>query len=263
MNILIIGDIVGRPGRQAVEALYPRIKEEYGIDFFIANGENAAAGSGITAKIADELFSLGVDVLTMGDHVWDQKEIYNYMQGHENLLRPLNYPRNVPGKGSVITASKNGYKVGVVNVVGQVFMKSIDSPFNVIKEEIACLSKETPIIIVDVHAEATSEKNAMAWYIDGTVSALVGTHTHIQTADEQILPKGMAFITDLGMTGPYRSVLGRDIESVLKRFTTQMPVRFGVASEDVKLCGVVVTVDELSGKATNIERIAISMNNDG
>jgi len=259
MNILIIGDVVGNPGRQAIAEIYPGLKEKYQVDFFIANCENAAHGAGITPKIADEIFSLGVDVITMGDHVWDQKDIYDYIRKNERILRPVNFPREAPGRGSVIGVSKNGYKVAVINAVGQVFMKPVDSPFVPVKEEVARLAKETPVIIVDMHAEATSEKIAMAWYLDGQVSAVVGTHTHVQTADEQIFPQGMAYITDLGMTGPYRSVLGREIEPVLKRFTTQLPAKYTIASEDVKLMGVLLDVDNLTGKAKTIERISVGL----
>ncbi|HRZ87541.1 MAG TPA: TIGR00282 family metallophosphoesterase [bacterium] len=259
MNILAIGDVVGNPGRRAIAETFSQIREQYSVDFFIANCENAAAGSGITPKIADEIFSMGVDVITMGDHVWDQKDVFDYIQKHERILRPANYPREAPGKGSVIAVSRDGHKVGVINAVGQVFMKPVDSPFAAVKEEVARIAKETPVIIVDIHAEATSEKIALGWYLDGQVSAVLGTHTHVQTADERIFPKGMAYITDLGMTGPYRSVLGREIEPVLRRFTTQLPSRFGVAEEDVKLMGVLIEVDHLTGKAGKISRISIDI----
>jgi hypothetical protein len=259
MNILVIGDVVGNPGRQAIAEIYPELRDRHQVDFFIANCENAAHGAGITPKIADEIFRLGVDVITMGDHVWDQKDVYDYIQKNEKILRPVNLPKESPGRGSVIGVSKNGYKVGVINAVGQVFMRPVDSPFNPVKEEVARVARETPIIIVDIHAEATSEKIAMGWYLDGLVSAVLGTHTHVQTADEQIFPKGMAYITDLGMTGPYRSVLGREIEPVLKRFTTQLPAKYTIATEDVKLMGVLLDIDNLTGKAKKITRISVDL----
>lgn len=259
MNILIIGDVVGKPGREAIAGIYPKLKEELAVDFFIANCENAAGGNGINPKIADEIFSMGVDVITMGDHVWDQKDIYGYIQANERIIRPANFPREAPGRGGVMAVSKNGYKVGVINVLGRIFMKPMDSPFVALKEEIARILKETPIIVVDVHAEATSEKIALAWYVDGQVSAVVGTHTHVQTADEQIFPKGTAYITDLGMTGPYRSILGREVEPILKRFLTQLPTKFDVATEDIRLLGALIEVDNMTGKAKKISRISVEL----
>ena len=254
MKILFIGDIVGSPGRLAVKELLPRITKRKRIDFVIANAENVAGGSGITPPLADELFGYGVDVLTSGDHIWKRKEIVEKLESDSRITRPANYPKEAPGLGSTVVKSKSGAKVGVVNLIGRVFMESVECPFKVAKEHIAKL-KDTKIIIVDMHAEATSEKIALGWYLDGTVSAILGTHTHIQTADEKILPNGTAYITDAGMTGPYDSVIGRKKEQVLSRFITQIPVRFEMAEGDVQLHGVVVDVDEDTGKARSIKRI--------
>lgn len=254
MKILAIGDIVGRPGREAMRMLLPKLKQEHSLDLIIANGENAAGGSGITPKLAEELFSYGVDGLTSGDHIWKRKEIFPYLETEKKLLRPANYPLQAPGKGSMII-EKNGIKIGVINLAGRIFMEAIRCPFVVAEEEINKLAKETKIIIVDFHAEATSEKVALGWYLDGKVSAVLGTHTHIQTADEKILPQGTAYITDLGMCGPYDSVIGRKKENVLQRFVVQVPIRFDVAKEDTHLCGVVLEIDEKSGKAVSIARV--------
>ncbi|MFC2149367.1 TIGR00282 family metallophosphoesterase [Candidatus Auribacterota bacterium] len=259
MNILVVGDIVGKPGRRAVEELYPKLKKAHAIDLFIANCENAAHGSGITSKIADEIFAMGVDVITMGDHMWDQKDIYDYVQKSDRILRPANYPKGVPGKGSVIAEAANGSKVAVINLVGRIFMNPAESPFTALNDLLDSLKRDTPVIIVDMHAEATSEKIALGWYADGRASAVLGTHTHVQTSDERVLPNGTAYISDLGMTGPHRSVLGREIEPVLKRFTTLMPSKLGVATEDVKLSGVVIDIDEMSGRAKGIKRICVDL----
>ena len=255
MRILFIGDIVGSPGRRAVNKLLPGLKGEYSLDFVIANAENASGGSGIIPKVADELFSSGVDVLTSGDHIWKRKEIYELIAHEKRILRPLNYPALAPGKGSNVFKTKTGVKVGVVNVNGRVFMDSLECPFNTTLAAQKELAQETKIIIVDIHAEATSEKVALGWYLDGKVSAVLGTHTHIQTADERILPLGTAYLTDVGMCGPYDSVIGRNVDNVLERFLTNLPVRFEVADKNIKLCAAVVDIDEKTGKANSITRI--------
>lgn len=261
MRILFIGDIVGRPGREAIKKLLPDIVKKKKIEFVIANGENAAGGSGVTPEIADELFSYGVDVITSGDHIWKKKEVIDYIQASMNLLRPLNYPKEVPGRGSTVLESKSGIKIAVINLLGRVFMEAVECPFRTSQEEIEKLKNKTNIIIVDIHAEATSEKIALSWYLDGKVSALIGTHTHVQTADERILPNGTAYLTDCGMTGPFDGVIGRKKEQILNRFITQMPTRFEMAEYDVRINGAVVDIDEKTGKANSIERIECKMKN--
>jgi len=255
MKILFIGDIVGSPGREAVKRLLPGLRKEYDLGFVIANAENAAGGSGITSGVAKELFDSGIDVLTSGDHIWKKREIFDFINQEERVLRPLNFPGNAPGGGFRIFKAKEGTKIGVVNVQGRVFMKALECPFKTSLLAVEELSKETKVIIVDIHAEATSEKVALGWYLDGRAAAILGTHTHIQTADARILPKGTAYITDAGMTGPFDSVIGRKIEDVLERFITSIPVRFEVAKENIQLHGVVLDIDENSGKARSIERI--------
>lgn len=260
MKILFIGDIVGSPGREAVDKLLPKLKAEHALDFIIANAENSSGGSGITQKTAEDLFNSGVDVLTSGDHIWKKKEIFELINQEERILRPLNYPAGAPGRGSSIFKTKSGEKIGVINVNGRVFMDALECPFKSVLAAQEELVKETKIIIVDIHAEATSEKVALGWYLDGKVSAVLGTHTHIQTADERILPQGTAYITDVGMAGPYDSVIGRKVDDVLTRFLTSIPVRFEVAEENIQLHGVVVEVDDKSGKARSILRIQEKLN---
>lgn len=255
MNILVIGDIIGRPGRKAVADLLPKLKRKHEIDLVIANGENAAGGMGITPKIVEELYSIGIDVITSGNHVWKHKEIYGTLDKDPALLRPANYPPKVPGKGSGIFSTDKGEKVGVLNLSGRVFLAELDCPFRKADEEIGKLSQETKTIIVDMHAEITSEKNAMGWYLDGRVSAVLGTHTHIPTADERILPKGTAYITDIGMVGSLDSVIGVKKELALKRFLSQIPIRFEVEKENIYLQGVVINIDSKTGKAASIRRI--------
>ncbi len=255
MKILMIGDIVGSPGRKAVEILTPKIKSREEIDFVIANAENAAGGSGLTPRLAEELFSYGVDVLTSGDHIWKKKEIVQLLDEEKRLLRPANYPKGVPGSGWGIYEIEGKMKIGVINLIGRIFMESVECPFRVGRELIEEIRQETPIIIVDIHAEATSEKIALSWYFDGLISALFGTHTHVQTADERIYPKGTAYLTDVGMTGPHDSVIGRKVEQILTRFITQLPTRFEMAEENVQLNGAVVTVDEKTGRATALKRV--------
>ncbi|MFH0854938.1 MAG: TIGR00282 family metallophosphoesterase [Candidatus Omnitrophota bacterium] len=255
MKILFIGDIVGSPGRRAVNKLIPGLKEEYSLDFVIANAENASGGSGIVPKVADELFASGVDVITSGDHIWKKSAIFELISREKRILRPVNFPASSPGKGSGVFRSKTGDKIGVINVNGRVFMEALDCPFKAALNARNELFPETKIIIVDVHAEATSEKVALGWYLDGKVSAVLGTHTHIQTADERVLPQGTAYLTDAGMCGPYDSVIGRKAENVLERFITGIPVRFEVAEGDVQLCGAVLDIDGETGRARSIERI--------
>lgn len=255
MRILFVGDIVGSPGRKAVQELIPLIRKREKIDFVIANSENAAGGSGLTPRLAEELFSYSVDVLTSGDHIWKKKEIVETLDEEKRLLRPANYPKGAPGSGWGVYSLKNKTKVGVINLVGRVFMESVECPFRVARDIIEEIKSETPIIIVDIHAEATSEKIALAWYLDGMVSAILGTHTHVQTADERIYPKGTAYLTDVGMTGPHDSVIGRKVEQILTRFITQLPTRFEMAEENVQLNGAIVTIDEKTGKAIDIKRV--------
>jgi len=255
MNILFIGDIVGSPGRQAIKELLPELKKEYRLAFTIANGENAAGGSGITPVLAQELFDTGIDVLTSGDHIWKKKEIFEIIDKEARILRPVNFPLGVPGRGWAVFKTRDNIKIGVINVQGRVFMEAIECPFRTSRQAQEALSKETNIIIVDIHAEATSEKVALGWYLDGKASAVLGTHTHIQTADERILPGGCAYITDVGMAGPFDSVIGRRIEDVLERFVTSVPNRFEVAKENIQVQGVVLDIDENTGRARSIIRI--------
>lgn len=255
MKILFIGDIVGSPGREAIEKLLPDIKEEQGVDFVVANAENAAGGSGIIPRIAAQLFDAGVDVLTSGDHIWKKKEIFEVIDKDRRILRPCNFPEGTPGYGWGIFSDRNGNRVGVINVNGRVFMDPLECPFRAALKYSEEIAKETKVIIVDIHAEATSEKVALGWYLDGRVSAVLGTHTHIQTADERVLPKGTAFITDVGMTGPCDSVIGRKVEDVLQRFLTLIPTRFNVAEENVKLQGAIVDIDENNGLARSVIRL--------
>lgn len=255
-KILVVGDTVGRPGRKACQEFIPKLRREEGIDFVVVNGENMAGGSGVTESTALELLTSGVDVLTSGDHIFKSKNTDTFFHTEKRVLRPANYPAGSPGFGSGVFTSLGGVKVGVVNVIGRVFLlEKGDSPFFRAKAEIDKLKRETPIIIVDIHAEATSEKIALGWYLDGEVSAIFGTHTHIQTADETILPKGTAYITDAGMTGPYKSVLGREVQPVLHKFLTGQPARFEVAKDDVRLSGAIIEVDPTNGKALSIRRI--------
>jgi len=257
MRVLFIGDIVGKPGRSAVRALLPKLSDRYKTDLVIANGENSAGGFGITKQVAEELFSLGIDVITGGNHIWDKKESFEYLSREERVLRPLNYPSGVVGNGSIII-NKAKKKVAVISVEGRVFMHNLDCPFRKAEEEIKRLKTETNIIIIDFHGEATSEKASFAHFVDGSVSAVVGTHTHVQTADERILPKGTAFITDVGMTGPYDSVIGVEKAQVLERFLLQMPVRFEVAKGPSIFSAVVIDIDAESGRAEAIQRLMLN-----
>ena len=255
MRFLLIGDVVGRPGRKCLHDLLPQIRINYQVDFTIANGENLASGTGINKKTAEELFESGVDFITTGNHVWDKKEAIEYLDKEQRIIRPLNYPPQAPGRGYAITECK-GIKIGIINTSGRVYMPALDCPFRTVAEAVQTIRKQTKIIIVDFHAEATSEKIALGRYLDGNVSAVVGTHTHVQTADERILRGGTAYITDLGMTGPVESVLGMDPEKVMTKFLTQMPVRFEVASKGpLQFNGVLIDVDENTGLATGISRL--------
>ena len=256
MLLLFIGDIVGKPGRKAVRYFLPRLRKSRGIDFVVANGENMAGGSGITPATASEVFEAGVDVMTSGDHLWDQREVESLLLSESRFVRPCNYPQGTPGQGSVVRQKDNLPPVAVLNLQGQTFMKPIENPFFAANEAVDELRKETSIIFVDMHAETTSEKIAMGRFLDGRVSAVVGTHTHVQTADEQIFPGGTAFLCDAGFTGPQESILGREIEPILRRFMTYRPQRFGVATERVTLNGVLIDIDTANGKARSIERIS-------
>ncbi len=255
MKILICGDTVGKAGRLACKEVIPRLKISESLDFVIVNGENLAGGSSITFETAQEIFDAGVDVITSGDHIFKKKEATELVEKNMRILRPLNYPAGTPGAGSVVVSAKNGVRVAVVNLLGRVFLRPVDCPFKTMEKELERLHRETPVVIVDMHAEATSEKVAMGWFLDGKVSAVVGTHTHVQTADETILPNGTAYLTELGMCGPYRSVIGRRIEQVLKQFLTQIPSRLEVADEDARLSGAIVEVNPSTGKALSIKRV--------
>ena len=259
MRLLFIGDIVGRPGRDLVRRGLSALVDHHGIDLVIANAENAAAGFGITREIGDQLLESGVDVLTSGNHIWDKKEALDYIGTEPRLLRPANYPAGVPGSGSYLSRTRDGASVGVINVMGRVFMIAIDDPFAVVLREIEALRARARVIFVDFHAEATSEKIAMGWHLDGKVTALVGTHTHVQTADERILPKGTAYLTDVGMTGPHDSVVGVEIQAALGRFLTALPARFETATANPRLHAVIVDADERTGLATDIERLSLGL----
>ncbi len=255
MKILFVGDVVGRIGRQALSNQLHRLVDIHQIDLVVVNGENAAAGFGLTANIANELFDLGIDVITSGNHIWDKREIYEQLDSQKRLLRPANYPPGLPGRGSGLFSTSGGIQVGIVNLEGRVFMNNLDCPFRAAEQLCEELRVHTPIILVDFHAEATSEKMALGCYLDGRVSAVVGTHTHVQTADEHILPGGTAYITDAGMTGSRDAVIGIRKELAIEKFLTQLPVRFEVAKKDPWLCGVLIEVDEKTGRALGIERI--------
>jgi metallophosphoesterase (TIGR00282 family) len=258
IRLLFIGDIVGRPGRDLVHRGLAGLVEYHRVDLVIANAENAAAGFGITREIGDQLLEWGVDVMTSGNHIWDKKEALNYIGAEPRLLRPANFPAGAPGNGSYLARSRDGRSVGVVNVMGRVFMLSIDDPFAVVLREIEALKERTRVVFVDFHAEATSEKIAMGWHLDGKVTAVVGTHTHVQTADERILPKATAYLTDVGMTGPHDSIIGVEIEAALGKFLTGMPAKFETATGNPRLNAVIVEADEQTGRAIDIERLSYS-----
>lgn len=250
MRILMVGDVIGKPGRRAVKTLVPTLRQELSLDLVIANAENAAGGRGLTLSTAEELLLSGVDILTSGNHIWDQKEIIPYLDGELPLVRPLNYPASVLGRGYLVRG-----QVLVINLMGRTFMASLDCPFRAMDALLAELREQPPIIIVDMHGEATSEKMAMGWYLDGRVSAVLGTHTHVGTIDARVLPGGTAYVTDVGMTGPVNSVIGDDPQAVIQRFLTMLPTALPVAGGPVMLNSVVVEVNEYTGKATRILRV--------
>jgi 2',3'-cyclic-nucleotide 2'-phosphodiesterase len=254
LTILFLGDIVGEPGRSAVVRRLPELKEKYALDFIVVNGENAAAGRGITGKITIDLLRAGVSVVTTGDHIWDQKDVFGFLDLEPRLLRPINYPEGAPGHGSIVLETAKA-KVGVINVQCRTFMQPIlENPFRAIEEVVAKVRAETPNILVDVHGETTSEKIAMGRFLDGKVSAVIGTHTHVQTADEEIFPGGTAFLCDAGMCGPTTSILGREIEPILSRFVSNLPASFPVAGGEVRLRGALLEIDEKTGRALRISR---------
>ncbi|MBW8894962.1 MAG: TIGR00282 family metallophosphoesterase [Acidobacteria bacterium] len=258
MRILFIGDIFGKPGREVARRAIPAIIEHRQIDFVIANVENSAAGFGVTGDIADTILEFGVDVMTTGNHVWDKKEVLEYIPRQPKLLRPGNFPAGAPGRGSYVGRTRTGEPVGVINLMGRIFMSPLDDPFAMAVREIDAMRPKTRVIIVDFHAEATSEKIAMGWHLDGRATAVFGTHTHVQTADERILPKGTACLTDVGMTGPHDSIIGVTIDAALGRFLNGMPAKFEAATGPGRLNAVVVTADPATGKATAIERLNLS-----
>lgn len=258
MKLLFVGDIVGRPGRYALNQTLGKLVDRHCVDLVIANGENAAAGFGLTAEVAKEIFDAGVDVITSGNHIWDKKEVFGYLERETRLLRPANYPPGLPGRGGAVFSTAGGVKVGVINLEGRAFMNNLECPFRAADLLVDELRSQTNLIFVDFHAETTSEKISLGHYLDGRISAIIGTHTHVQTADERILPGGTAYLTDVGMTGSRDSVIGIRKEEAIERFLTQLPIRFEVAKKDPWLCGALISIDEVSGKALAIERIQIA-----
>jgi hypothetical protein len=256
VNLLFVGDVVGEPGRHALRKILPELRERLHLDMVVANGENSAGGAGITVNTANELLNAGVDIVTSGDHLWDQKEVNILLQTEPRFIRPFNYPPGTIGQGSVVWRAEGQPPVAVLNLQGRTFMPAIENPFLCAKPEVCRLRQMTKIIFVDMHAEATSEKIAIARMLDGQVSAVVGTHTHVQTADEQIFPGGTAYLTDAGFTGPHESVLGREIEPIIQRFCTNMPQKFGVASGRILLQGAVIEIDNQTGRALSISRVS-------
>lgn len=254
MKVLFVGDIVGNPGRRAAKALVPKLRNELSVDLCIANCENAAGGSGITYVVAQELYGSGIDIITMGNHTWSKKEILNFIDSDSRIIRPANYPAELPGRGSTIIDVK-GSKVGVLNVMGRVYMDSIDCPFKAAEKELEYLKSFTKMVVVDMHAEATSEKCALAWFLDGRVSCVLGTHTHVQTADERILPFGTGYITDVGMTGPHEGIIGVNRDIIIKKFLTHMPARFEIAAGIAQFNAVLININEKNGKTLSIKRI--------
>jgi len=255
ITILFIADIVGKPGLDIITGLLPNLKKQYNVDVCIANGENGYNGKGLTEQIVRKYFTAGIDVITGGNHTWNFAEFRAYLDTATKVLRPLNYPEETPGKGTCLFTATNGHTIGVMNLQGRTFMTPIDCPFKKSLEEIERLKQKTRIIFVDFHAEATAEKIALGWYLDGKVSAVVGTHTHVQTADERILPRGTAYISDAGMTGPFDSVIGLEVEVAIKRFVTQLPEKYMVATSNTRLNGVVIEIDATTGRAKSIKRI--------
>jgi len=258
VKLLFIGDIIGKPGREALSRELHRIVDRHRVDLVIANGENAAGGFGLTEETAQDLFKCGVQMITSGNHIWDKKDALEYIKREERIVRPANYPEGTPGKGSTIVRTPGGVKIGILNLEGRVFMNNLDCPFRCADREIAKLKEETPIVFVDFHAEATSEKISLGWYLDGRVCAVIGTHTHVQTADERILTAGTAYMTDAGMTGAFDSVIGVKKEEAILKFVTQRPAKFEVAKKDIRINGAVIEVDEKTGLALGIERINVA-----
>jgi 2',3'-cyclic-nucleotide 2'-phosphodiesterase len=258
MRLLFIADIFAKPGREIVRRALPGLVETQRIDLVVANGENAAAGFGLTPDIAEALFSYGIDVLTSGNHIWDKKEILEYIPRQPKLLRPANYPAGTPGRGACVATTRTGEPVGVVNIMGRVFMTPLDDPFAAAVREIEALRTRTRVVLVDFHAEATSEKMAMAWHLDGRATAVLGTHTHVQTADQRVLPKGTACMTDVGMTGPHDSIIGVTVDAALPRFLTGLPSKFEPAAGVARLNAAIVSADPATGRATAIERLDLS-----
>ena len=258
MRILFIGDIFGKPGREVARRAIPALIERESLDFVIANVENSAAGFGVTGDLADAILSSGVDAMTSGNHVWDKKEILDYIPRQPKLIRPANFPPGTPGRGSYVGKTRTGEPIGVINVMGRIFMQPLDDPFAVVQKEIEAMRGKARVILVDFHAEATSEKVAMGWHLDGRVTAVFGTHTHVQTADDRILPKGTAYLTDVGMTGPHDSIIGVTTEVALGRFLNGMPARFESATGPGRLNAVLVTADRSTGRATAIQRLNLS-----
>jgi metallophosphoesterase (TIGR00282 family) len=259
MNLLFIGDIVARPGRDLVRRLVQPLVERYAVDVVLANGENAAGGAGITREITTELLKGGIHALTSGNHIWDKREVLEFIDNEPRLIRPANYPAGTPGQGSHVVCTPDGTRVGVVNVMGRVFMAPLDDPFASVTQQIAHVREQgARIVLVDFHAEATSEKLAMGWHLDGEVTAVVGTHTHVQTADERILPGGTAYLTDVGMTGPHDGIIGMDKAGALARFLTALPGRFEPASGEPRLNAVLITADRATGRAQAIQRISVT-----
>lgn len=254
----MIGDVVGKIGRRTISCILPRLKSEREIDFVIANAENAAGGFGLTHKIAKELFSFKIDVLTSGNHIWSKREIYQLLEEERRILRPLNYPSGVPGEGSILLSDKDK-TLGVINLCGRILLETLDCPFRAVRDELVKIKEKTRSILVDIHAEATSEKVAMGYFLDGKVSAVIGTHTHIQTADERILPGGTAYLTDVGMAGPLNSVIGIKTDIILKRFLTRLPIRLDVAKGRGLFCGALIEIDDITGRALAIERIKMEI----
>jgi 2',3'-cyclic-nucleotide 2'-phosphodiesterase len=255
MKILLIGDIVGRPGRDAVRKIVPELRKHYALDFVAANAENVAGGSGLTSDTVDELFNSQIDALTSGDHIWKKKEIYERLDKDSRIVRPANFPGPCPGKGASVIKSSAGKQVGIINILGRVFMKQMDCPFRSAEKELKNMPEGVNIVLVDMHAEATSEKIALGRFLDGRVSAVFGTHTHVQTADEKILPRGSAYITDLGMTGAQDSVIGRDANVIIEHFLTCMPAKFEMAENGIELQGAIIDIDEKTGRAVSIKRV--------
>jgi hypothetical protein len=258
MKIFFIGDIMGSPGRKAISALLHKIVDRHSIDLVVANGENASGGIGITPEVAEQLFQMGIDVMTTGNHIWKHKEIQPYLETNDRLVRPANYPAGTPGRGLTIIETAAGESAAVLNLEGRIFMSPLECPFRTADRELASLPPDVKVILIDMHAEATSEKLALAWYLDGRASAVIGTHTHVQTADERLLPGGLGYLTDAGMTGPSDGVIGMDRQVIIDRFLSQLPQKFKVASQNIQLQGVVLNIDR-AGKCREIERIQMHL----